>query len=444
MSGPKISVYNLTDVVMANIIEDIRRQEKIAVRRVQLLQTEKEYKEKLKVCGKKIKLLKQSVDESREWVTSDELQGNLQKLKILFSNIEHTLDGLPDISGNDVIESRLNKAATAMEELNYQLDVAGTQEAKLQDRLKKTLDDKIIELFNKKATDLHSLTNKDVLKQDETSPFTKKCLQELLNLRNNPYLPMTYQKDVDRALKRMKEADKLHQLKVFCEIELPDTLNKCQNFLSLWQEIGNEYQQLITRYEALCDMNKETERTTFVLSKEAIIKLKALIAVEEQKAEEQAQKVYIQQALGEVMEDMGYSILGRRDMMKRNGKHFKNELYQYSDDTAINVTYDDCGQIAVELGKTSGDDRIPTDTECNYLENQMIAFCNHFKEVEQRLADKGVVVDRRIALAPSSADYAQIINVNDYELIQKPQKNESKVRQKAIKSQIMRYNDSGR
>ena len=76
--------------------------------------------------------------------------------------------------------------------------------------------------------------------------------------------------------------------------------------------------------------------------------------------------------------------------------------------------------------------------------NQMIAFCNHFKEVEQRLADKGVVVDRRIALAPSSADYAQIINVNDYELIQKPRKNESKVRQKAIKSQIMRYNDSGR
>lgn len=45
MSGPKISVYNLTDVVMANIIEDIRRQEKIAVRRVQLLQTEKEYKD---------------------------------------------------------------------------------------------------------------------------------------------------------------------------------------------------------------------------------------------------------------------------------------------------------------------------------------------------------------------------------------------------------------
>ena len=151
MSGPKISVYNLTDVVMANIIEDIRRQEKIAVRRVQLLQTEKEYKEKLKVCGKKMKLLKQSIDESREWVTSDELQGNLQKLEILFSNIEHTLDGLPDISGNDVIESGLNKAATAMEELNYQLDVAGTQEAKLQDRLKKTLDDKIIELFNKKA-----------------------------------------------------------------------------------------------------------------------------------------------------------------------------------------------------------------------------------------------------------------------------------------------------
>lgn len=200
----------------------------------------------------------------------------------------------------------------------------------------------------------------------------------------------------------------------------------------------------MSQYEALCDMNGTTEMVALVFDENAVTKLKAMIAVEEQKAKEQAQKAYIQQALGEVMENMGYSVLGQRDVTKRSGKHFKNKLYQYSDDTAINVTYDDSGQISLELGKMDRTDRIPSSDECNYLENQMIAFCDHFKEVEQRLADKGVIVGDRIALAPSSTDYAQIINVNDYELVQQEKKQQSEVKSKASQPKASAMNDTGR
>lgn len=57
----------------------------------------------------------------------------------------------------------------------------------------------------------------------------------------------------------------------------------------------------------------------------------------------------------------------------------------------------------------------------------MLTFCDRFKEIEARLSDKGVIVGNRIALTPASADYAQVINVEDYEL-KKTRKNGQKIK----------------
>ena len=433
MSGPKVSVYTLTDIELVAILEEIRQREEMARRHVQLLQKGRAYENELKERRQQLNHMELSIRESQGWVSNDAFKDRLQKLKEMVSEAEHILAALPTLASNDALASRLDDVSAAMGAINQQLGIADSQEAQLKDRLERALDNEIFGLFHEQAAKGQAQAGaSNPSGQEDASPFTKKCIEELMDLKDNPYLPMTYQKEVDRALIRMRKANAAHQLKSFCEVELPDTLKKCQSFLSLWDRIGSEYQKLMSQYEALCDMNGAAERTAIAFDEEAIPKLKAMIAVEEQKAKEQAQKDYIQQALGEVMEDMGYSVLGHRDVTKRNGKHFKNELYQYGDDTAINVTYDDSGQISLELGKTDCDDRIPSADECNYLENQMVAFCDHFKEVEERLADKGVVVGDRIALAPPSADYAQIINVNDYEMVQQEERQQAEGKRKAI------------
>lgn len=445
MSGPKVSVYTLTAIEKAIIAEEIRHREEVARRRAQLLQKGRRCEAEMKERRQHLKAMKRSANESQGWVSNDEFQGRLQKLDKMLSDAEHLLAGLPNVYGNDELELRLGDVTNAMGEINQQLGLADSQEAQLKDRLERALDNEIFGLFDESAKEDSTQTDEDASsKQDDVSPFTKKCIEEILDLKDNPYLPMTYQKEIEKALACMRKANEAHRLKSFCEVELPDTLKKCQSFLSLWDRIGAEYQRLMSQYEALCDMNGTTEMVALVFDEKAVTKLKAMIAVEEQKAEEQAQKAYIQQALGEVMEDMGYSVLGQRDVTKRSGKHFKNKLYQYSDDTAINVTYDDSGQISLELGKMDSTDRIPSSDECNYLENQMIAFCDHFKEVEQRLVDKGVIVGDRIALAPSSTDYAQIINVNDYELVQQEKKQQSEVKSKASQPKASAMNDTGR
>ena len=60
-------------------------------------------------------------------------------------------------------------------------------------------------------------------------------------------------------------------------------------------------------------------------------------------------------------------------------------------------------------------DRQPTDAESNLLCTEMENFCVAFSEFEKRLAEKGVI-SKHISLLPPTSEYAQIININDYEI----------------------------
>ena len=95
-----------------------------------------------------------------------------------------------------------------------------------------------------------------------------------------------------------------------------------------------------------------------------------------------------------------------------------NELYTYGEGTAVNVTYSSDGKIAMELGGIDATDRLPNDHETSVLCESMEQFCDDFKEIEKRLLAKGVVLASRISMLPPSAEYAQIINTTDYNMIE--------------------------
>lgn len=119
------------------------------------------------------------------------------------------------------------------------------------------------------------------------------------------------------------------------------------------------------------------------------------------------------------MEEMGYTVIGSREVTKKNGKHFRNELYTYGEGTAVTVTYSSDGKIAMELGGIDSKDRLPDAHETSVLCESMEQFCDDFKEIEKRLIAKGVVLADRISLLPPSAEYAQIINTADYHMTER-------------------------
>jgi K+/H+ antiporter YhaU regulatory subunit KhtT len=130
----------------------------------------------------------------------------------------------------------------------------------------------------------------------------------------------------------------------------------------------------------------------------------------------QVEQTYINDCVNEAMSEMGYDLIGNRSVTKRNGKQFKNELFSYSDGTAINVTYDSEGQIAIELGGVDKTDRIPTSDETEALCEDMESFCTDFKIFEEKLKSKGVSIKTRISMSPPTAEHATIINVEDYNI----------------------------
>ena len=87
------------------------------------------------------------------------------------------------------------------------------------------------------------------------------------------------------------------------------------------------------------------------------------------------------------------------------------------------------------------EDRIPTSEETEILTRDMETFCGEFAEFERRMLAKGIVVGNRIALSPPTAEYAAIINVNDYDVAESTQvsvMNATEKRRKQAEKKVMR------
>lgn len=96
---------------------------------------------------------------------------------------------------------------------------------------------------------------------------------------------------------------------------------------------------------------------------------------------EAAEREYISDEMTAVMEEMGYDILGSREVIKKSGTKFLNELYDYGNGNAVNITYASDGKITMELGKMDSSDRIPDTSEKAVLVGTMTEFCSRFREI---------------------------------------------------------------
>ena len=204
-------------------------------------------------------------------------------------------------------------------------------------------------------------------------------------------------------------------LKNHIAITVNPLLKRCAAYAEAYRAHHEEYETLYSEYTALCELYHFAAQQ-YPFSVESISVLQTEIERIKATAEKQAEQAYIQQALDEVMTEMGYSVIGSREVTKRNGRHFRNELFTYGEGTAVNVTYSPDGKIAMELGGLDTTDRIPTDTESAALCGEMESFCDSFKEIEKRLLAKGVVLASRVQLLPPDAAYASIINTSDYDM----------------------------
>lgn len=429
MSGPKVSVYTLTEEELAQLLEEALHEQQEIQRHNELLYRCSQCKSEIQAMQDTLEELQRLATRGGDWLKDRDLEAQLSQPKNELPELMKAWDRCMNLTDNDLMEGELSELNGKLANLRYRLPKLQDKTYLLKQELENTLGEKISELFLIEETQ-GSNESKDEGKSDENIVFVKKSIEMLLELKKNTYLPPSCKVSVEDAIERMRIANKNHYLKSFCSIELPDILKECQDFITLWERIGEEYRSLYMEYDAWLERNGNQEsRAMLPVSEESLDKLHELIQSEKAKAQKQAEQAYIRTALDEVMTEMGYDVIGSRSVTKRSGKHFDNKLFKYDGDTAVNITYADDGQIAMELGKLDGKDRVPTASEENQLENQMVHFCESFEELEKRLADKGISLGTRIALSPPSRDYAQIINVKDYETAESAQEERREKRQ---------------
>lgn len=245
------------------------------------------------------------------------------------------------------------------------------------------------------------------------NPLVQKIQSELDGLA---VLSMTdEQKDrADAIQMKFKDIDDPDFLKNFYAMTVVPFAKECHAYHKAYSAFGEEYEHKLYIYESNARrIGIAAENIPF--SADAVEILDAKIKETEDVIRQQEEQAYISQCLDEAMQEMGYTVAGNREVVRRNGKRFRNELYLFDEGTAVNVTYSSDGQITMELGGIGMDDRLPTEAESASLTSDMRTFCDDYYEIEQRLRKKGVVT-KRISILPPEAQYAQIINVSDYNL----------------------------
>lgn len=247
-------------------------------------------------------------------------------------------------------------------------------------------------------------------KQSEFDELFKWIMQRFAEIRCIPNLSGELYNEIDSVENRMKEFTDIFMLKNFEAITVETLADKCREY----SEIYTEYEELYAEYQALCESD-EIISQQLPCSRESIGTLKKLISDVHLAIEKSDEQEYISRSIDEVMMEMGYKLIGDRSVTKKNGRKFYSELYTFSEGTAVNITRTSNGQITMELAGIDTADRQPTDIETSALCAEMESFCGAFSEFEKRLAKKGVI-SKHISILPPTSEYAQIINVNDYEV----------------------------
>jgi len=282
--------------------------------------------------------------------------------------------------------------------------------------------------FDDEASDTSFQDRKDAIRK------------ELSELLKDSTLPDGIVREIKQSIFSLEKIEAMQYLTTFDSVTVKGLFKKIDTYKHEEEQKEAEFKELVARYEVLCSMAGETAKR-LSCSKSAVNIISAEVERLELLLVRQQEQAYISDCVDEVMADMGYDLIGTREVQKKSGKRFRNELFTFNEGTAVNVTFAPDGQISMELGGLSREDRIPTSEETGVLTRDMESFCGEFEEFERRMLAKGIVVGNRIALSPPTAEYAAIINVNEYDIAESTQisvMNATEKRRKQAEKKVMR------
>ncbi len=422
MSGPKTTEYTLTAEQRQNLnAQNICDRNILAcISRIKSLQ------DQLAIAMGGVQIYDDCGD-AESIALTNRLQEKMNEIEILKKSLSQSFSQYSSYQRPAVI-ILTNEELSRKKAIYEQLKTIKISVAKLVDETgkceaqSKQLKEQISSEIQENLEDVFNLSW-DTQEVTDTVSMQDKIILLLNSLMSNNILPSPLYEKVTSAILKAKSINNDEFLKNFNAVTVKPLFDECNAFIKSFELYGKEFDELIAEYSVLCEQ-LHIEKKEFSITESGITDLKTEITKLESELLSSSEQEYVANCIDEVMADMGYTLIGSREVAKKSGKRFHNELYTFSEGTAVNIRYDSQGKIAMELGGIDDNDRMPNEDEANMLENEMITFCDKFTEFERRLAEKGVVCKNRISHLPPKAEYAQIINTLDYEMKKEVEKTE--------------------
>ncbi len=408
MSGPKSARYTLTPE-QRRILAEARERERKTKRELDKLQ---QHRGELATLKERLGTATTSIDMLVDRVgAGNEVQQSIRNSITQIEKIIQESAGLSKQSGLENLQVFNSKVKTVEEPARKIVAQYESQSNEIKDVLSKNIEDSITDGMSIRVDD-------EIVKPHRHLESQKAKIKDVLHEIQSLNISSDLQKEGITILKRAQGITDDSFIDNYYAMTVLPYIKRCKAYEEQIKEYGEEFDELVSkhRYYSEC---LGMPVISFTFSIDSLNSLRHKVTELESLSAKIEEQQYISESLDQVMRDMGYNVVGSREVVKKSGRKFRNELYHFSEGSVVNVTYAANGQISMELGGVDTCDREPSEEESSVLCDEMVEFCDEFPEIERRLKEKGVVLMNRISMLPPAEEYAQIINVSDFNMTEK-------------------------
>lgn len=405
MSGPKSTRYTLTPE-QRRILAEARERERKTRREMDKLQQNKNeiatLKSNLETAIKNVDMLVERLG------TGKEEQANIRTSLAEIQEVIQEAGIINEQSGLEKLQSINSKIQAVVKSAKKAKALYEGQSKEIAEKLSTDIEDSI-------SAGMMIRVDDEIVKPLSHLEAQHKKIDEVLNSVQALSISRELQKECVEIRQKAQEITNDGFIDNYYAMTVLPFVKKCKAYDEQLAEYGEEFEELTSKHRYYSEY-LEFPMVQFVFSMDKLETLRMEVENLEKQCEQLEEQRHISESLDEVMREMGYHIVGSREVVKKSGRKFRNELYHFSEGAVVNITYAANGQISMELGGVDTCDREPSEAECVALCDEMSEFCGNFQEIEKRLKEKGVVLANRISMLPPVEEYAQIINISDYEM----------------------------
>lgn len=381
MSGPKTSQYTLTPEQRAQL--ELRRRI-----RAELKLLDRQRMDARLILKDADDLVRRTRAMCREDEKAETVSGILKNLQVRLEELTR----MEESSGLQALQTAGEQFEKDCALLRQQTELLKLHMQNLEQDFRKDSGQKIIAGFRLDFSKLGS-------KPQNKAAQIRKQLEESLNGAKGLHLSDALRKRLEETEAKAREITDVEFLNNYRSMSVGPLLKECQAYHELYEAEGAQFRRKLALYQENCrELDQSPREISF--GPGAMQTLDQLLYQTEAALAFRQEQAYISKCMDEAMEELGYCILGHREVTKRSGQKYRNALYLFDEGTAVNVTFADNGQITMELGGLDRQDRLPTQQESRALVQEMDNFCVDFGKLEGILLSKGIE-GRRISILPS-------------------------------------------